>query len=73
MPNTASRDELIEINEKEEEEEEKTIRIPDDDPSLLMQNVGQVLTEEPLQTDDLAQEERDQIKMLTEDSLMSHI
>ncbi len=36
-----------------------------------MQNVGQVLTEEPLQTDDLAQEERDQIKMLTEDSLMS--
>ena len=36
-----------------------------------MQNVGQVLTEEPLQADDLAQEERDQIKMLTEDSLMS--
>lgn len=71
IPKTASRDELIEINEKEEEEEEKTIRIPDDDPSQLMQNVGQVLTEEPLQTDDLAQEERDQIKMLTEDSLMS--
>ncbi len=33
IPNTASRDKLIEINEKEEEEEEKTIRIPDDDPS----------------------------------------
>ncbi len=33
IPKTTSRDELIEINEKEEEEEEKTIRIPDDDPS----------------------------------------
>ena len=50
---------IKEINEVEEDEDEKTVDIPDDQLADVVENVGHVLTEEPLQGEDLAEEERD--------------